>query len=63
MKKKQITVKKGSFVWLKGGNYKIRCEMTDDSIWECDKEYKDWKCVKPSDELLSEYFQNFINNK
>lgn len=61
-KQKTVSVKKGVYIWLKNGDYKIRCDMTDNSVWECNKEYKNWKCVKPSDEVLTGFFHEEVKN-
>ncbi len=60
MKKKlEVEVVKATFWQLKKGDHKIRCDMNDGSVWEYDKEYKNWKCLKPSDAELNQHFQAF----
>ena len=61
MKKQQkLEVEDAKFIYLKKGDYKIRCVMTDKSVWEVDKEIKEWKCIKPSDKVLNEAFQEYF---
>lgn len=58
--KEKLKVVKGHFIFLKKGEVKISCEMSDGSRWTCDKDGKNWKCEKPSDESLSKSFNDFI---
>ena len=63
MTKTNLKVQKCSYIPLKKGLVKIKCEIKDGSVWTCDSELKNWKCEKPSDVELEKLLNEFISIK